>query len=296
MKKPEFARILKFALPAGSLKEMTLALLKKAGYPFSTDARSYVPVSGDPEIRARMFRAQEIPRYVADGHFDAGITGQDLVVEDGAEVREVETFAYARQGFGVIRWVIAVPMESPIRTLADLKGKRIATEGVNLTRKFLASKGVRAQVEFSWGATEAKAPELVDAIAEKTETGSSLRANNLRVIAEIMESVTVLVANRKAWGEPWKRGKIEEIAMLLRGALVAESMVGLKMNVPRAKLKRVLGILPAMKRPTVSPLSDPTWVSLETVIEEAEVRRLIIRLKAAGAQGLVEYPLNKVIP
>ncbi len=275
---------------------MTLALMKKAGYPFSVSSRSYVPVSSDPEIVARMFRSQEIPRYVATGHFDAGIAGQDMVVESGADVREVEAFAYARSGFGSVRWVLAVANDSPIRSVKDLQGKRIATEAVNLTRKFLAAKGVRAEIEFSWGATEAKVPELVDAVVELTETGSSLRAHGLRIVAEVMESVTVLMANRKAWADPWKRGKIEEIGMLLRGALVAESMVGLKMNVPKAKLKKVLGILPAMKRPTVSPLSDAAWVSLETVIEEREVRRLILKLKGAGAQGLVEYPLNKVIP
>lgn len=288
--------ILKLGLPAGSLKEMTLALLKKAGYPFHVASRSYAPVSGDPEIEARMFRAQEIPRYVGDAHFDAGFTGQDLVAEAGVEVKEVETFMYARSGFGRIRLVLAVPNDSPIRTVKDLQGKRVATEDVNLTRKFLASHGVRAEVEFSWGATEAKVPDLVDAIVDRTETGSSLRANNLRVVAEIMQSVTVLIANTTSWKNPWKRAKIEEIAMLLRGAMVAETMVGLKMNVPKKGLKKVLGILPAMKRPTVSPLSDAAWVSLETVIEEREVRRLILKLKGAGAQGLVEYPLNKVIP
>lgn len=289
-------RALKFCLPAGSLKEMTLALLKKAGYPFAVGSRSYVPQSADPEIDARMFRAQEIPQYVADGHFDAGITGQDLVAEAGVAVKEVSEFVYARQGLGRIRWVVAVPADSPIRTLADLNGKRIATEGVNLTRDFLKRKGLRAQVVFSWGATEAKAPELVDAIVEKTETGSSLRANNLRVVAEIMSSATALIANQDAWKDRWKRGKIEEIVMMLRGALVAETMVGLKMNVPKRALKKVLAILPAMKRPTISPLSDAAWVSIETVIEEREVRALIARLKSAGASGFVEYPLNKVIP
>ncbi|MEK7767487.1 MAG: ATP phosphoribosyltransferase, partial [bacterium] len=251
MKNPGAARVHKLGLPAGSLKEMTLALLKKAGYPFTVGSRSYVPVSTDPEIEARMFRAQEIPRYVADTHFDAGITGQDLVAEAGVSVREVAEFAYARQGLGRIRWVVAVPNDSPIRSLKDLQGKRIATEGVNLTRAYLKSKGITAEIEFSWGATEAKAPELVDAIVEKTETGSSLRANNLRVVAEIMSSATILIANAKAWADSWKRGKIEEIAMMLTGALVAEGMVGLKMNVPRKDLKRVLAILPAMKRPTI---------------------------------------------
>ncbi len=289
-------RVLTFGLPAGSLRDMTLALLKRAGYPFLVGPRSYVPVSMDPEIEARMFRAQEIPRYVASGHYDAGITGQDMVAEAEVSVREVEEFAYARQGLGQVRWVVAVPMDSPVRSIQDLRGKRIATEAVNLTRRYLKSQGVSAEVEFSWGATEAKAPELVDAIVESTETGSSLTANNLRIVAEIMQSAAVLIANQDAWKDRWKRGKIEEVAMLLRGALMAEAMVGLKMNVPKKNLQRILKLLPAMKRPTVSPLSDSSWVSLETVIDVHEVRRLIISLKAAGAQGLVEYPLNKVIP
>jgi ATP phosphoribosyltransferase len=288
--------VLKLGLPAGSLRDATLSLLKKAGYSFSVASRSYVPVSTDPEISARMFRAQEIPRYVADGSFDAGITGQDMVAECGARVREVEQFVYARQGFVPVRWVLAVPNGSSIRSLCDLNGKRVATEAVNLAKRFFRSKGIRARVEFSWGATEAKAPDLVDAVIETTETGSSLTANNLRIVAEIMRSSTVLVANPRSFGERWKRGKILEIAMLMRGAMQAESMVGLKMNVPRNRLNRVLGLLPAMKRPTISPLSDPKWVSLETVIEESAVRKLITALKLAGAQGLVEYPLNKVIP
>lgn len=288
--------ILKLGLPAGSLKEMTLGLLKKAGYPFSLGSRSYVPKSSDPEIEARMFRAQEIPRYVAAGNFDAGITGQDLVVEAGVDLVEVETFSYARSGFGLIRMVVAVPVDSPVRTVRDLQGKRIATEDVNLTKGFLRRHGVQAEVEFSWGATEAKPPELVDAIVERTETGSSLRANNLRIVAEIMKSATALVANRRAMKDGWKRAKIDEIAMMLRGALVAESMVGLKMNAPRKALKKILATLPALKRPTIAPLSEPSWVSVETVIEEREARPLIARLKRAGAQGLVEYPLNKVIP
>ena len=290
------ARVLKLGLPAGSLKEMTLALLKKAGYPFQVGARSYVPQSGDPEIAARMFRAQEIPRYVGDGHFDAGLSGQDLVAEAGADVAEIAAFQYARSGFGKIRIVVAVPNDSSIRSVKDLNGKRVPTEDVNLTKRWLAKNGVKAEVEFSWGATEAKPPELVDAIVERTETGSSLKANNLRVIAEIMTSVTVLIANRKSLKDAWKRSKIDEIAMMLTGALTAESMVGLKMNVPRKKLKQVLAVLPAMKRPTVSSLSDDDWASVETVIEEREARPLIARLKAAGAEGLVEYPLNKVIP
>lgn len=288
--------MLRLGLPAGSLKDMTLALLKKAGYPMLVGSRSYAPVSVDREIEARMFRAQEIPAYVAGGRYDAGITGQDMVAEAGVKLREIEEFVYSRQGFGRVKWVIAVPKDSPIKSVRDLNGKRVATEGVNLTNRYLKSQGVRAQVEFSWGATEAKVPELVDAIVDKTETGSSLAANNLRVVAEIMESATVLVANPGSWRDRWKREKIQEIAMLLRGAMAAESMVGLKMNVPRRRLDSVLKLLPAMKRPTVSPLSDAAWVSLETVIEEADVRRLIVRLKAAGAQGFVEYPLNKVIP
>jgi len=296
MKPPKGAPILKLGLPAGSYKEMTLSLLRKAGYPFAVGARSYVPVSGDPEISGRMFRAQEIPRYVADGHFDAGITGQDMVAEAGVKVVEAAVFDYARGGFGRVRWVLAVPKDSSVRSVHDLAGKRIATEAVNLTRKYLMKNGVKAEVEFSWGATEAKAPELVDAIVEITETGSSLSANNLRIVDVVMESSAVLVANPAAWKDGWKRAKTEEIAMLLKGAMVAETMVGLKMNVPKRRIRSVLSILPAMKKPTVSPLSDPDWVSLETVIEERDVRRLIIRLKAGGAQGLVEYPLNKVIP
>ena len=264
--------LLRLGLPAGSLKDMTLALLKKAGYPFALGSRSYVPKSSDPEIEARMFRAQEIPRYVAAGNFDAGITGQDMVVEAGVDLEEVETFAYARQGFGRVRWVVAVPNDSPVRTVRDLQGKRVATEAVNLTRGYLKRNGVSAAVEYSWGATEAKPPELVDAIVETTETGSSLKANNLRIVAEIMQSSTALVANRPALKDPWKRGKIAEIAMMLRGALIAESMVGLKMNVPRKALKRILAVLPAMKRPTIAPLSEASWVSVETVIEEREAR------------------------
>ncbi len=295
-KKRGKGKALKLGLPAGSLREATLSLLKKAGYSFSVAARSYAPVSVDREISARMFRAQEIPRYVADGSFDAGITGQDMVAECGARVREVEEFVYARQGFVPVRWVLAVPNGSPIRSLRDLNGKRVATEAVNLAKRFFRSKRVRAKVEFSWGATEAKAPELVDAVVETTETGSSLTANNLRVVAEIMRSATVLIANPRSMADRWKKAKIMEIAMLMRGAMQAEGMVGLKMNVPRDRLARVLSLLPAMKRPTVSPLSDPNWVSLETVIEESAVRKLITALKAAGAQGLVEYPLNKVIP
>jgi len=295
MKRAE-TTVLKFGLPAGSLKDMTLALLKKAGYPFVVSSRSYVPRSGDPEISPRMYRAQEIPRYVADGHLDAGITGEDLVVEAGVRVDEVARFAYARAGLGRVRWVVAVPVDSPMKTVRDLEGKRIATEVVNLTRGFLKSKGVRAEVEFSWGATEAKVPELADAVVETTETGSSLAANGLRILAEIMTSDTVLVANIGAMKDKWKRAKAGEIASLLKGAIAAETMVGLKMNVPRSRLRKVLAILPAMKRPTISSLSDPKWASVETVIEESDVRRLVPRLKEAGAEGLVEYPLNKVIP
>jgi len=296
-KKPkENERLLKLGLPAGSLKDMTLSLLKKAGYQFSVGSRSYVPVSSDPEIRARIFRAQEVPRYVADGHFDAGITGQDMVAEAGVRLKEVAVLQYARQGRGRVRWVIAVPNDSPVRNVSDLKGKRIATEAVNLTRAFLKSKGVSAEVEFSWGATEAKTPELVDAIVDTTETGSSLRANNLRIVAEIMSSSTAIVANESAWKDPWKRAKVAEIAMMLEGALRAEEMVGLKMNVPKAGLRKVLAVLPAMKKPTIASLADPRWMSVETVIAERDVRKLVASLRSAGAEGFVEYPLNKVIP
>jgi len=295
-RKDDNQKVLKLGLPAGSLKDMTLALMKKAGYPFSLASRSYAPSSGDPEIKARLFRAQEVPRYVSDGHFDAGITGQDMVVEAGVDLKEVAVLQYARQGLGRVRWVIAVPNDSAIKSVADLKGKRVATEAVNLTKNFLRSKGVTAEVEFSWGATEAKVPDLVDAIVDTTETGSSLRANNLRVIADIMASSTAIVANRDSWNDPWKRTKIEEIAMMLEGALRAEEMVGLKMNVPKSRLKKVIAVLPAMKKPTLAPLSDPKWISVETVIAERDVRRLVTGLRAAGAEGFVEYPLNKVIP
>lgn len=289
-------KALKLGLPAGSLKDMTLALLKKAGYPFTISLRSYVPRSGDPEIAPRIYRAQEIPRYVADSHLDAGLTGEDMVVEAGAKVVELAKFRYARQGLGRVRWVVAVPVNSPMKSVRDLRGKRIATEVVNLTRTFLKANGVTAEVEFSWGATEAKVPELADAVVETTETGSSLAANGLRILAEIMTSDTVLIGNASAMKDKWKRAKAEEIACLMAGAIAAETMVGLKMNVPRSRLRSVLAILPAMKRPTISALSDPKWASVETVIEQSDVRRLVPRLREAGAQGLVEYPLNKVIP
>lgn len=296
MNKKDTTKILRLGLPAGSLKEMTLSLLRKAGYPFTVGARSYVPSSLDPEITARMFRAQEIPRYVADGHFDAGITGEDMVVEAGVRLNVAAKLDYGRQGLGKVRWIIAVPKDSPIKSVKDLKGKRVATEAVNLTREYLKENGVSADVEFSWGATEAKVPELVDAIVDTTETGSSLAANNLRIVAEIMSSSTVLVAGNSCWKDPWKKDKVEEMAMMLEGALRAEAMVGLKMNVPKKALERVVGVLPAMKKPTVAPLSDPAWMSVETVIEEREVKRLVAELRKAGAQGFVEYPLNKVIP
>lgn len=296
MKETDSKSKLKLGLPAGSLKDMTLALLKKAGYPFAVGSRSYAPASGDGEIAARMFRAQEIPRYVANGHLDAGITGEDMVAEAGVRLSVVARMDYGRSGAGRVRWIIAVPKDSPVKSVKDLKGKRIATEAVNLTKAFLAKSGVKAEVEFSWGATEAKVPELVDAIVDTTETGSSLAANNLRIVAEIMSSSTVLVAGSTGMKDAWKRAKIGEIAMMLEGALRAEAMVGLKMNCPKRALARVAGVLPAMKKPTVSPLADPNWVSVETVIEERDVKRLVCQLRKAGAEGFVEYPLNKVIP
>ena len=289
--------MLKLGLPAGSLQESTIQMFKKAGYKISVGSRSYMPKVDDPEIAARFIRAQEIPRYVSSGKLDFGLTGKDWVVENGVDgdVVEVATLVYAKRTRSVLRWVLCVPADSNIKTVKDLKGKKIATEVVNITKKYLAKNGVKAEVEFSWGATEAKPPELVDAIVEITETGSSLRANNLKIIATVMESSTVVIANKNSWKEKSKREKIENIALLLQGALEAESKVGLKMNVPKAKLKKICNELPALKTPTVSALSNPDWVAIEVIIDENVVREIIPQLKRLGAQGIIEYPLNKVV-
>jgi len=290
------AQRVKIALPKGSLQEATYRLFERAGWKISASSRSYFPRIDDRELEAILIRAQEIARYVQDGVMDCGLTGSDWVGENDADVVEVTTLMYSKQEARPVRWVVAVPNDSPMQTVQDLQGKRIATELPNTTRRFLAQHGVEAQVEFSWGATEAKCPELVDAIVDVTETGSSLRANNLRIMADIIESVTVLVASKDAWADPWKRRKIEQLSLLLQGALRAEGKVGLKMNVPAEHQKRLISLLPAMKGPTISQLTDASWVAVETVIDEKTVREILPQLKAAGAQDIIEYPLNKVIP
>lgn len=287
---------LKIALPKGSLQESTYKLFDRAGWKIASSSRSYFPRMDDPEMEAVLIRAQEIARYVQDGVMDCGLTGRDWVAENDADVIEVTPLVYSKQEARPVRWVVAVPNDSPIQEVKDLQGKRIATELVNTTRRFLAEHGVEAHLEFSWGATEAKVPTLVDAIVDVTETGSSLRANNLRIMTTIIESVTVLIANKTAWEDPFKRRKIEQIAMLLQGALRADGKAGLKMNVPGDHLKRVLSLLPSMKGPTVAKLADESWVAVETVIDEKVLRDILPQLKAAGAQDIIEYPLNKIIP
>lgn len=288
-------RKIKLALPKGSLQESTFGMMARAGWKIKSGSRSYIPSVDDPEIEARLIRAQEISRYVELGFLDAGLTGHDWIIENNSEVVEVANLVYAKQGLRPVRWVLAVPNDSPIRSVKDLQGKRIATEGVNLTRRYLEKNGVKAEVEFSWGATEVKAPELVDAICELTETGSSLRANNLRIVETVLESTTRLIANKDAWKDAWKRKKIETIALLLQGALAAGEKVGLKMNVPEAKVEAVVQALPALRNPTVAHLHLQGWVAIEVVVDERVVREIIPALKAAGAEGIIEYPLNKVI-
>jgi ATP phosphoribosyltransferase len=287
---------LKIGLPKGSLQETTFKLFKNAGYAIKLLERSYVPVIDDPELEGLVIRAQEMARYVEDGILDMGITGYDWVLEQDAKVVELVRLKYGKVGFRGVKWVVAVPNDSPIKTIGDLKGKKIATELVGYTKRFLKKRGVEATIEFSWGATEVKPPLLADAIIEVTETGASLRANNLRIIDTILESETVLIANRNAWKDEWKRQKMENITMLLKGALLAEEKVGLKMNVPRNKLDKVMKTLPSLHTPTISNLSDEGWVAIEVIIDEKTARDIIPNLKRAGAQGIVEYPLNKVIP
>ncbi len=288
--------ILKLALPAGSLKEATFNLMRKAGYAISSSSRSYYPRIDDPEIQVMLVRAQEIPRYVAAGVLDAGLTGADWTAENRAQVQVVSELNYAKQGLGAVRWVLAVPEKSPIRSVKQLRGKRVATELVSVVKDYLRRHRVKAQVEFSWGATEAKPPYLADAIVELTETGSSLRANNLRIVDTVLHSTTVLIANRRAWQRPALRQKIVDLSLLLKGALLAEVKVGLKMNVQHKNLRRLLSLLPALKKPTIAQLTDPEWFDVETVVDEKVVRELIPKLKLAGAQGIIEYPLNKVVP
>jgi ATP phosphoribosyltransferase len=289
-------KVLKIGLPKGSLQEATLKLFRKAGYRVNVSARSYYPEFDDPEIQAMLVRAQEMARYVQDGVLDCGLTGKDWILEQQADVLEVAELIYAKEGLRPVRWVLAVPVDSPIRTLKDLRGKRIATELVNFTRRYLAQRGIKAEVDFSWGATEVKPPHLADAIVELTETGTSLRANNLRVVETLLVSTTRFIANKRAWRNPFKRQKMENLVMLLRGALAAEDMVGLKMNVPQEALKKVLRVLPSMHSPTISSLTEEGWYDIDVVIQERTVREIIPKLKRAGASGIVEYQLNKVIP
>ncbi len=288
-------QILKLGLPKGSLQESTFSLFKKAGYGFSVSSRSYFPSTDDNELEAMLVRAQEIARYVEEGIFDAGLTGKDWILENDADVHEVMDLCYSKQSMRPCRWILAVPEDSPVKSVKDLEGKHIATEAVKMTQSYLEKNGVQAEVEFSWGATEVKTPDLVDAIVEITETGSSLRANKLRIVDELLVTTPRLIANRSSWEDPWKRRKIENMALLLEGALNAEGRVGLKLNCPREGLDKVLGILPSMKNPTISRLSDDEWVAVETILLETEVRSIIPELKDAGARDIIEYPLNKVI-
>lgn len=286
---------LKLGLPKGSLQEATVRMFKKAGFFIGINERSYFPSIDDDDIEAILFRAQEMSRYVEDGILDCGITGNDWILENSSNVVRVAELIYAKQSLRPVRWVLAVPQNSKVKTVKNLNGKKIATELVNVTKNYLKNNKVKAEVEFSWGATEVKAAIGIDAIVEVTETGSSLRANNLREIGTVCESTTQLIANRKSWMNPWKRAKIENLALLLKGAILAEEKVGLKMNVAKKDLKMVLAILPSMKKPTISNLADPDWYDVDTIIDEKTAKKIIPELKRAGAQGIIEYPLNKVI-
>jgi ATP phosphoribosyltransferase len=286
---------LKLGIPKGSLENATIDLFRRAGFNITTSSRSYFPTIDDPEIECMMIRAQEMARYVDDGVLDAGLTGRDWIEESEANVHAVADLIYAKQSFGKVRWVLAVPETSPFQSVKDLEGKIIATELVATTRRYLAKNGVTAKVEFSWGATEVKPPVLADAIVEVTETGSSLRANNLRIVETVLESNTQLIANVDSWKDAEKRRKIEDIRLLLDGAINALGRVGLMLNVRKECLPAILSILPALKKPTISNLSDDEWVAVHTILEEVTVRNLIPRLKEAGGQGIVEYPLNKIV-
>lgn len=286
---------LKLGLPAGSLQESAGRLFRQAGYNISFSSRSYHPVINDEEIECTLIRAQEMARYVEKGVLDVGLTGKDWIVENNADVLEIVELVFSKQSRRPVRWVLAVPETSPIQKVEDLAGKRIATEAVNLTRQFLAKQGVEAHVEFSWGATEVKPPELVDAIVEVTETGSSLRANNLKILDVVMQSTPRFIANNQSYQESWKKSKIDDLAMMLSGAMAAEGRVGLMMNVRKDKLSEAVAILPSLQNPTVSPLADNEWVAINTIVEEDIVRNIVPPLKSIGVQGIVEYPLNKII-
>ena len=289
------ARRLRLGIPKGSLQEATTALLARAGYQLQISSRSYFPAIDDEEIECMLIRAQEMARYVQDGILDLGLTGRDWVLENQARVATLADLIYAKQSFSKVRWVLAVPEASPVQRVEDLAGKVIATELVGVTRRYLEAHGVQATVEFSWGATEVKPPVLADAIVEVTETGSSLRANKLRIVETVLESNTQLIANPAALADAWKAQKIATLKLMLESAIAAYGQVGLMLNAPRAALAAVLEVLTALHRPTISSLSDPDWVAVNTVIEERRVREMLPRLKAAGAQGIVEYPLNKIV-
>ena len=286
---------LKLGIPKGSLENATVDLFRRAGFQITVSSRSYFPAIDDPEIECMLIRAQEMARYVEDGVLDAGLTGRDWVEENNADVEAIADLVYSKQSFGKVRWVLAVPESSPVQSVKDLEGKIIATELVEATKRYLKANGVTAKVEFSWGATEVKPPVLADAIVEVTETGSSLRANKLRIVETLMESNTQLIANKASWSDDWKRRKLEDIRMLLHGAIAALGKVGLMLNVEKKNLDAVLAVLPALKNPTISNLSQGEWLALNTILDESTVRTIIPRLKDAGAQGIVEYPLNKIV-
>ena len=288
-------KLLKLGIPAGSLQESTAALFKRAGYNIKFSSRSYFPTIDDEEIECLLIRAQEMARYVEQGVLDAGITGHDWVTESQADVEEICELVFSKVSRRPVRWVLCVPNDSPVRSVKDLQGQRIATEAVGLTKAYLEKHGVEARVEFSWGATEVKPPRLADAIVEVTETGSSLRANNLRIVDEVMQSTTRLIANKDAFADSWKHAKLENIALMLKACLHAEGKVGLMMNVAKEHLDEVLKLLPALQKPTISALSDPDWVDVITILEESVVRNIVPQLKSIGATGIVEYPINKLI-
>jgi len=288
-------RKLKLGIPAGSLQEATAELFRRAGYTISFSSRSYYPTIDDPEIECLLIRAQEMARYVQEGILDAGVTGYDWIFETQADVHEICELMFSKVSRRPVRWVLCVPNDSPVKTVKDLEGKRIATEAVGLTQAYLAKHGVSAKVEFSWGATEVKPPRLADAIVEVTETGSSLRANNLRILEEVLQSTTRFIANRQSWGDAWTRDKLENVALMLQAVLAAEGKVGVMMNVRRDDLGQVLRHLPALQQPTVSSLSDPDWVAVNTILDESVVRKIVPALKSAGARGIVEYAINKII-
>jgi ATP phosphoribosyltransferase len=288
-------KLLKLGIPAGSLQDATAELFRRSGYKIRFSSRSYYPAIDDDEIECLLIRAQEMARYVEDGVLDAGLTGYDWIMETGAKVHEVAELIFSKVSRRPVRWVLCVPENSPVKSVKDLEGQRIATEAVGLTTRYLEKHGVSARVEFSWGATEVKPPKLADAIVEVTETGSSLRANNLRIVDEVITSTTRFIANQTAYTDPWKKQKIDDIVLMLKGTMAAEGKVGMMMNISRDNLNKVLALLPALQKPTVSDLADEKWIAVNTILDESIVRHIIPRHNAAGAQGIVEYPLNKII-